>query len=673
MSQISKGNLSYLWYFGDQDSSLQANPKHSYLTHDTFTVQMIAVSEQKCRDTSQKTLVVHPQPMAAFTVNDTAQCYNENHYIFSNTSGIAYGNLTHVWDFGDGSISYSKNPQTSYKYEDTVFLVSLQVISEDGCMDAFSRNIVVWPSPQADFEINNSVQCLKGNEFRFYDKSHIASGILNYLYDFGKHQDSANANPVYSYDSAGKYEVMLIVRSQSGCMDTARRTTWIHSNPKIEIKVNSPEQCLDANQFNFEIINTATDVDPDSLQYSWYFGDGENTSIPKPDHSYSQSGTYISSIRAETKQGCIDSVTKLIRVHPNPKAFFTHSRACLGKSVKFISRSQIAPPGMIFENIWDYGNGHIDYSKDSGTCTFQDTGYHAILLTVISDQGCKDSFSKRLYFADHVSAVELERATVWENEEILIEWELPEKGHPFTYLIEKSRNNESFYQAAVLGALVQKYQDKKVDVQRNTYTYRIKSIDSCDHESSYSNWGKTIHLEADSLGEYTELHWTAYSEWKEGVKEYKIQLYNSNTGTYLDIGSTLPGERNFVHKSSELDGAWYCYRIAALRYGDALESYSNRLCLSTDFSLHIPNAFSPNGDGVNDAFYVKGTFVREFQMKIYDRWGTLIFETDEMEAGWDGMYNGELCPVGVYMVYIYARGTQRENTIDKAFTVLLMR
>lgn len=65
--------------------------------------------------------------------------------------------------------------------------------------------------------------------------------------------------------------------------------------------------------------------------------------------------------------------------------------------------------------------------------------------------------------------------------------------------------------------------------------------------------------------------------------------------------------------------------------------------------LFIPNAFSPNGDGVNDVFYIYGSGIKEINFRIFDRWGELVFETSELNIGWDGTFKGKMVNQGVYV------------------------
>jgi gliding motility-associated-like protein len=88
--------------------------------------------------------------------------------------------------------------------------------------------------------------------------------------------------------------------------------------------------------------------------------------------------------------------------------------------------------------------------------------------------------------------------------------------------------------------------------------------------------------------------------------------------------------------------------------------------------LLFPNAFTPNNDGLNDTFRPNGSGVEKFTMSIYNRWGAMIFETDAMEAGWDGTIRGQMCPEGTYIYTATYEGVTGEKRQAKG-TVQLIR
>lgn len=89
------------------------------------------------------------------------------------------------------------------------------------------------------------------------------------------------------------------------------------------------------------------------------------------------------------------------------------------------------------------------------------------------------------------------------------------------------------------------------------------------------------------------------------------------------------------------------------------------------FNVFVPNAFSPNNDGVNDnlvPYFPLGVSVQEFSMSVFDRWGNILFQTKDINSTWDGYWNGQLMPEGVYIYYLEVSyvddlgpGTARRN------------
>ena len=92
-----------------------------------------------------------------------------------------------------------------------------------------------------------------------------------------------------------------------------------------------------------------------------------------------------------------------------------------------------------------------------------------------------------------------------------------------------------------------------------------------------------------------------------------------------------------------------CYRLV---YEDAcgnLSETSEQVCLILSTNLGVPNAFSPNGDGINDIFKVSDGIYNNFVLSVYSRWGSLVFETTNPSEGWDGNFNGEPAASGTYL------------------------
>ena len=98
------------------------------------------------------------------------------------------------------------------------------------------------------------------------------------------------------------------------------------------------------------------------------------------------------------------------------------------------------------------------------------------------------------------------------------------------------------------------------------------------------------------------------------------------------------------------------------------------LGVCSEFNLSVPNGFTPNGDGNNDVLYVRSTSVGNIRMfRVFDRWGAMVFETQDMSDGWDGTFNGRQMNPGVLVYYVEALCPIDGSTILKKGNVTLLK
>jgi gliding motility-associated-like protein len=88
-------------------------------------------------------------------------------------------------------------------------------------------------------------------------------------------------------------------------------------------------------------------------------------------------------------------------------------------------------------------------------------------------------------------------------------------------------------------------------------------------------------------------------------------------------------------------------------------------------TLYVPNAFTPDGDGTNDFFMAKGKNIEEFQMLIFDRWGNIVFKTNSLTSGWDGIVNGEQAKEDVYVYKIQYKTNSNQVLTQEGHLSLL--
>jgi gliding motility-associated-like protein len=115
------------------------------------------------------------------------------------------------------------------------------------------------------------------------------------------------------------------------------------------------------------------------------------------------------------------------------------------------------------------------------------------------------------------------------------------------------------------------------------------------------------------------------------------------------------------------------YRVVALKHDNSrIESISNTAELLNPSTFYLPNAFTPDQDGSNDKFGAVGINVEKYELKIFNRWGELLFESNDITHKWDGTHNGSAVPVGVYVYTFFAIEMTTRRNISKTGTVTLL-
>ena len=220
-----------------------------------------------------------------------------------------------------------------------------------------------------------------------------------------------------------------------------------------------------------------------------------------------------------------------------------------------------------------------------------------------------------------------------------------------------------------------------VNTSEGPYYYKIYTIDSCGKKSKESQVSHTILLQGKALEQYiNSLIWTSYASWPTGADEYQLFLTVSGTSSALPISTFQPGDSVFsesVLNNFYSDGK-FCYTIQAIEnqgnpYFFLDTSRSNEVCIIQQPNIFIPNAFHPGGF-FNEQFRPSNAFVspNEYSLMIFNRWGEMIFKTNDPHAGWDGTSHGINAPEAVYIFLLHA--LQPDGTaIDKKGSVTLIR
>lgn len=241
---------------------------------------------------------------------------------------------------------------------------------------------------------------------------------------------------------------------------------------------------------------------------------------------------------------------------------------------------------------------------------------------------------------------------------VFVQWEQNMESDGFAYVIWRGEGSGGLFAVdTVFDYQATTWMDMDVDVDASSYCYALQAVDRCGRVSAVGDVACTILLNAER-DEYTGIvNWSAYQGWLPAPAGYNLyQIYPVLGPAATQVFSLNNFTLEFIDESSVQPRA--CYRVSALApvgaCGDS--TLSNEVCINYPATIFIPTAFSPNGDGLNDIFTSGGEFEESFSMEIYDRWGKLLFASQNKVDGWDGTVNGTPAPEGVYVFKIVVVG-----------------
>lgn len=211
------------------------------------------------------------------------------------------------------------------------------------------------------------------------------------------------------------------------------------------------------------------------------------------------------------------------------------------------------------------------------------------------------------------------------------------------FSIERSKDRDGKYQAV---ATIQELTYTDALNAPGLYCFRATYTNACANTSGYSNVTCPIFLQAEQLRDETavQLDWSAYKGPSDATIVYSLEMLDAN-GIVLNVYPTTGNTYKDLNLNDNQQQRWY--RIKGTLQ-DGSVTYSNTVLIELEGQLFIPSAFSPNNDGLNDTFVIKGRFFTGYQLKVYDRGGTQIYQGTENDLGWDGTFKGKLVPAGVY-------------------------
>lgn len=664
-SVTQKGVITtYEWNFGDSSPIDTAfSPSHTYSASGTYTVNLIITNNFTCKDTSTQTITVHATPVASFTTNDV--CLTDSVY-FTNTSTIdPNGTIAgYGWQFGDGGTSTQQSP--AHLYTTGTYSITMIVVSTNLCSDTISQNVSTFDPPTAMFTKNN-VCLIEAATFTNTSQQPTMGTIATWEWDFGDGTalNTTTTSPSHLYSSPGDYDVQLITRSSNlACADTLALTITVYPMPIADFDFE--DVCKDvATQLTDASIVASGSV----TGWNWNFGDGSGTSTSQsPNYTYDYSGTFNITLITTTNNGCKDTISKSTVVHPLPAASFSTTNVCDGFTAQFANSSTISGSSTIQQNGWSFGDGAVATTQNTSHL-YSGAGSYTAKLIVVSDFGCKDSVTHTIVVNPN-PVVDFTASSTQGCEPLCIT--LTDAS-----TISNGGNNTSWVWNMGDSSPV----PNNAQLQQHCYT-------NADVWQPV-NYSPSLTITSDS-GCVTSITKNNFiTVYPAPVADFSV---NPTTTTTIDAVITIADSSigattwdwdfgDFSSSSSNppltheyIDTGVYVITLITTTSYNCSDTTQQTVIIEPTFTIYIPNAFSPNGDGINDTFLIKGEFITEFKMLIYDRWGNVVYKTDDLNEWWDGTANGgnEKAQIDVYVYVIEATDIKSKKHTYRG-TVTLLR
>lgn len=547
-----------------------------------------------------------------------AQCQYTNKFKFINKSNGDITPLSYSWDFNDGKFSTATDPTHVYT-SPGIKQVKLTVTSK-GCLTSVTINDTVHPHPVAKYDLdplkpnNTSPQCFFGNRFTFLNDSRlldIGAGPSSMRYEWYENNDTVIFSDGYKADrkfpAPGQKTVKLVVISNMGCRDSTYHTYEVlpRAIDPAKVSISPKAMCLNNNFFTFK------NSSPNSINTSWRYRDSAITkdldsAFTNPaTYTFLKTGKFYITLRAYDNLGCLDQLTDSVNVFQNTNVKFDGLKDtyCVDDPASNLIPT---PPTK---------DGNFTGTNLTNDSIFHPIGVGKFYITYTSSIGCKESFvDSTIVYPKPV--VDLGKDTsICKDSPLQLSVNPPFKSVSWAstpLIVGVNGSSSSSVNINVAG----KY----------SVSVTVTDDNNCVNKDQIEI--RSLNTPTLKRSRDTTLCGGSYLVFNLKVDDGTIVWNDGNTN----------GNRNLYQT-----GIYKVY--VSNKCGTVSDSF-NLNVEETACKIFFPNAFTPNGDLLNDTWqpFGKYEFVR---MNIYNRWGEQVYFSDKSPV-WNGYTDKDLCLDGVY-------------------------
>ncbi len=535
--------------------------------------------------------------------------------------------------------------------------VTLHVRSVHGCEAEVTRPVTVYPKPKALFQVNGKSEGCPPFDVEFLNFSKGEN--LKFSYDYGDgssvtvlHAGAVQKQYTHQDDTDKIYNVVLTAESDKGCTDQQTSVITVYPQAHADFDITPNDKGCSPLAVKFENRSNA----PVSKIFYWNFGDG---TVPhemnEPEHLFenltTQDVVYTTTLVAKTDHGCEAKAEKMLTVYATPKARMAITpllQVFPNSTINLTNLSTPAPSDWDYS--WNFGDGASATEKDPISHKYAQWGLKAadfaydVNLTVKSPKCTSETMVKAYVLPPYpdpaFSAFAYEgcvpfRLALLRDKNLMT----PDE----TYLWDFGDGETSTEKVPI-------HDYKKVG------TYHVKLTVTGDGGVNYAFAVVTVLPNP-------VVKFSLYPEQvmlpKATIKGQNLTQGDNLTFLWNFGDGGYSNERSPQHDYTTPGKFLVTCTAINTQLKDCQAQDTVTVVVRPEGSLIFPNVFQPSDNGsnggvydendrLNEVFHPYGEGVADYTLRVYDRWGELIFESNDIKRGWDGYWNGRLCETGVY-------------------------
>ncbi|MEE4177197.1 MAG: PKD domain-containing protein [Bacteroides sp.] len=664
IDNASLGGTSYVWDFGDGSPAMTNNDLQIPYGYQNpagndpaqYIIHLEGTNDLGCTRSYEQVVVVYPEVEAAFA-SEIEGCHPLN-VDFEN---LSVGATNTLWNFGEGNNSQQLNPThlfLNHSYtEPESFVVTLYSENDWGCSDLTTDTITVLPLPLSNFDLLSRSGCSPFST-EIYN---LAEGALNYDWDLGNAtydgSDSAFSHTWHNTTGAPlHYSLWLNVENEFGCVDQSMQSITVY--PEVQADFTTSDGVVEGcSPFEVQFVNQSELTQ----EYVWDFGDSTGTAGANPWHAFTNEGpdnaVFTVQMEGTSLFGCKDTTWLDITVFPSPLAKFDATPKIQVYPSRTISLDNLSKPGY-WNYHWSFGDGNgqettspdtFDYTYGEWDISDLSTRTFTIDLEV-ENQGCTSSYSQEITITSPVPLAQFSPSAQGCAPFDVQFYNLSQHAHSYLWTF----GDGSF-----------SIDEEPHHLFMDPGLYEIQLV-------AYGDGG------SDTTYQYVTVHANPVADFSLvkpliEIPYEPLEVLNHSVGAdfyHWDFGDgNTSVEFEPVH--------WYQYpntytitlAVATDTQPQCFDTLQldNALLVQTACTVVFPNAFTPQESGPHggacdpydldnttfEVFYPKMDpnmgEMKRYELEIFNRWGELIFYSDDPYVGWDGYYRGQLGNTDVYV------------------------